>query len=144
MVYDRVMRNIQNRQKCIKQMNSFINARFQRKLRIFAENPISGPGSRVSCSTFRVLGLRSRVSPVSWSRVSSLGYHCYGPGSRVSGPTYELDPGSRVLGPSNTLWSQVPLFGYAVRSSHRRCSMRKVFLNISELPQKITSTGLSF
>ena len=46
MLYDRVMRNIQNRHKRIKYMNSFINARFQRKLRKFAEKLL--PGSWVS------------------------------------------------------------------------------------------------
>ena len=40
MLYDRVMRNIQNRHKRIKHMNSLINARLQRKSRKFAENPI--------------------------------------------------------------------------------------------------------
>ena len=38
MLYDRVMKNIQNRHKLIKHTNSFINARLQRKLRKFAEN----------------------------------------------------------------------------------------------------------
>ena len=42
MLYDRVMRNIRNRHKRIKHMNSFINARFQRKPRKFSENPLSG------------------------------------------------------------------------------------------------------
>ena len=41
MLYDTVMRNIQNRQKPIKHMNSFINARWQRKLIKFSENPLS-------------------------------------------------------------------------------------------------------
>ena len=42
MLYDSVMRDIQNRYKCIKHMNSFINTRYQRKLRKFLENPLSG------------------------------------------------------------------------------------------------------
>ena len=42
MLYHRVMRNIKNRHKRIKHMNSFINARRQRKLRKFPENPLSG------------------------------------------------------------------------------------------------------
>ena len=46
MLYDRVMKNIQNRHKRIKHMNSVINTRLQRRLRKFAENPLSG--SRVS------------------------------------------------------------------------------------------------
>ena len=82
MLYDRVMGNIQNRRKRIKQMNSFIHARLQKKLRKFAENSL----------TFRVPGLRSRI-PLSGSRVSDLGSTSeLGPGSRVSGPTF------RVLG----------------------------------------------
>ena len=72
-LYDRVTRNIQNRAKLTKHMNSFINARFQRKLRKFAENPlplVSGPtyrlgtGFRVLGPTFRVQGLGSRVPPL--------------------------------------------------------------------------------
>ena len=63
MLYDRVMRNIENRHKRIKQMNLFINARFQRKLWKFAENPLSE--SRVS-------GLGSRV-PIFGSWVSRPG-----------------------------------------------------------------------
>ena len=42
-----VMRNIQNRHKRIMQMNSFIIARLQRKLRKFFENPLSGSQFRV-------------------------------------------------------------------------------------------------
>ena len=42
MLYDSVMRNIKNRHKRIKQVNSFINARFQRNLRTFVKNPLSG------------------------------------------------------------------------------------------------------
>ena len=53
---DRVMRNIQNRHKCIKYINSFIMAKFQRKLRKFSENPLSG--SQVLGPTFRVSGFR--------------------------------------------------------------------------------------
>ena len=45
MLYDRIMRNIQNRHKRIKHMISFINARRQRKLRKFLENPL--PESQV-------------------------------------------------------------------------------------------------
>ena len=91
MLYDRVMRVIQNRNKRIKCMNSLINARFQRKLRKFYR--VSGlrsniqdlgsrvpgstcefsPGSRVSGLIFRVPGLGSRVPPM--TRVSSLGSH---------------------------------------------------------------------
>ena len=61
-------------------MNSFISARFQRKMRKFPENPPSGS---------RVLGLGSRIPPMSWvpglgSGVSSLGSHPQD-GSRVSG-----------------------------------------------------------
>ena len=65
------MRSIQNRHKrCIKhmnsfmRMNSFLNARLQRKLRKFSENPISG--SWVSGPTIRVPGLGSRVPPMRW------------------------------------------------------------------------------
>ena len=45
---------IQNRRKRIKHMKLFINARFQRKLRRLAENPLQGPGSQVSGPTFRI------------------------------------------------------------------------------------------
>ena len=44
MLYDRVMKNIQNRHKNIKHMNSFLKPRLQRKLRKFAENLLSGSG----------------------------------------------------------------------------------------------------
>ena len=54
---DRVMRNIQNRHKWIKYINSFIIAKFQRKLRKFSENPLSG--SQVLGSMFRVSVLGS-------------------------------------------------------------------------------------
>ena len=72
MLYDRVMKNVQNRHKRIKHMNSFINARLQRKLRKFAENPLSG----------------SRVPPMSWvpdlgSWVPPLGYRVSDPGSHL-------------------------------------------------------------
>ena len=50
MLYDSVMRNIQNRHKRIKHMNSFINARLQRKLRKFSNNLLSG--SKVWVPTF--------------------------------------------------------------------------------------------
>ena len=87
MLYDRVMRNIQNRYKRIKYMDSFINTRHQRKLRKFLENPLSG------------------------SQVSGLGSHLYDPGSQIPSPTYELGPGSQVSSPN--FWilglrSQVP------------------------------------
>ena len=42
MFCDRVMRNMQNRYKRMKHMNSFINARHQRKLKTFLEIPLSG------------------------------------------------------------------------------------------------------
>ena len=107
MLYDRVMRNIQNRHKHIKQMNSFINARFQRKLRKFAENPLSGSRSRLSGPTFRVSCLTSEFGP--GSRVSGVTF--------ITGPSYELSPGSRVLGSTNSPGSRVPLFGYAASFS---------------------------
>ena len=69
MIYDKVTKNIQYRHERIKHMNSFINARLQRKLRKFAENPLSG--SRVSGPTYEM-----------------------GPGSSVSDHTKSL--GSRV------------------------------------------------
>ena len=69
------MRNIHNRHKRIKYMNSFIITRFQRKLRKFSENPIS---------RFRVSGPNGSWVPPS--------------GSWVLGPTYEMGPGSRVPG----------------------------------------------
>ena len=67
------MRNTQNRHKRIKRMNSFANARFQRKLRKFIEIPLSG--SRVS-------GLGFWVPPMTWvrglgSRVQLFGYAFY-------------------------------------------------------------------
>ena len=63
------MRNIQHGHKCIKHVNSFINARFQRKPRKFAEKQF--PGSRVLGPTYE-LSPRSRVSgptniPRSWA-----------------------------------------------------------------------------
>ena len=73
------MTNVQNRPKRIKQMNSFINARFQRELRKFVENPLSG--SLVS-------GLGSRVPPLSW--VSGLKSRVPPLGSRVSGPASHI------------------------------------------------------
>ena len=82
MLYDRVMRNMQKRHKRIKQMNSFTNARLQRKLRKFAEKPISG--SRV------------RVPSMSW--VSSLGSWIPRLGSWILGPGSHLWDGSRVSG----------------------------------------------
>ena len=88
MLYDRVMRNIQNRHKDIKHMNSFINVRRQRKLRKFLENPLSQ--SQVSGPTFRI-----RLLPMNWvpgigSQVSGLGSHLQCLGSRVLRPTYEM------------------------------------------------------
>ena len=81
MLYDRVMRNIQNKHKRIKHMKSFINARFQRKLRKFTENPLSGsqawgPTFRVSSPTAH-LWVESRVSGLTnspESRVPLFGY----------------------------------------------------------------------
>ena len=75
MLYGRVMRNIHCRHKRVKQANSFINARLERKLRKLSENPLSA------------------------SRVSGLMSHLQNPESRVLGPTYELGPRSRVSGP---------------------------------------------
>ena len=88
MLYDRVMRNIQNRHKDIKHMNSFKNVRRQRKLRKFLENPLSR--SQVSGPTFRI-----RLLPMNWvpgigSQVLDLGSHLQCPGSRVLRPTYEM------------------------------------------------------
>ena len=60
------MRSIQNRHKRIKDMNSFINARLQRKLIKFAENPLSG-------SWF--LGLGSHATPEMYQILISL---CFG------------------------------------------------------------------
>ena len=62
MLYDRVIKIIQNRHKRIKLVNSFINARLQRKLRKFAENPLSGSRSQVPPVRW-VPVLGSRVSP---------------------------------------------------------------------------------
>ena len=95
-LYDRVMRKIQNKHKRIKHKNLFKNARLQRKLIKFAENPISG---------FRVPHLGSRISDSGshlWvgTWISGLGSHVYGVGSRVPGPTCEMGPESRVLGPT--------------------------------------------
>ena len=101
MLYDRVMKSIRNRHKRIKHMNSVINARLQRKLRKFAENPLSG--SRVSGPTFRASGLGSWVPPVSWVP---------GLGSRV--PPLEF----RVSGTTKSPGSPVQLFGYPVFSMH--------------------------
>ena len=83
MLYDRVMKNIQNRHKLIKHTNSFINARLQRKLRKFAENSLSGSRvpsptyelgtwRRVLGPTFRAPGLESWVPPMKW--VPGLGF----------------------------------------------------------------------
>ena len=116
MSYGRLMRNMQNRRKPIKHMNSFIIARLQRILRKFSENPLTGS---------RVLGLRSHIyNPVSqvsvlylrwvlglWSWVPTLW-------SRVSGPGFFLRNASRAFRPE----SRVELFGYT--------SMRVSFLQI--------------
>ena len=83
MLYDRVMRSIQNRHKRTKHMNLFINARFQRKLRKFAENPL--PGSQVS-------GLGSPTSTYELDPRSQVS----GPGSQVSGPGTHLSNSPRV------------------------------------------------
>ena len=64
MLDERVMRNMQNRHKRIKHVNSFINARHQIKLRKFLENPLSGPMSRVSGLTIRIPGLGFRNPPM--------------------------------------------------------------------------------
>lgn len=74
-------RNIQNKYRRIKNINSFINSGLQRKQRKFAENPISGsrvphlgsrvsgptyglgPGFRILSPTFRVPGLGFRIPP---------------------------------------------------------------------------------
>ena len=58
MLYDRVMKKIQNRR--INHTNSFINARLQRKLRKFAENPLSGSRVLSPRSTYE-MGPGSRV-----------------------------------------------------------------------------------
>ena len=102
MLNDMVMRNIQNRHKCIKHMNSFTNARLERKLRKFAENPISG--SRVPRLGSRVSSLTCELGP---------GSRVLGPKVKVPGPTYEMGPGSRVSIPTNSPGSRVPLSGYA-------------------------------
>ena len=109
MLYDSVMRNIKNRHKRIKQVNSFINAGFQRNLRTFVKNPLSGSPVLGLESHFQGFGSRfpdstSGLGP--GSRVSS-------PTFRVPRPTYELGPRSRVSDPTNSPGSQVPLFGYA-------------------------------
>ena len=122
------MRNIQNRYKRIKHMNSFINTRHQRKLRKFLENPLSG------------------------SQVSGLGPHLYDPGSQIPSPTYELGAGSQVSSP--TFWilglrsqvspmrwvpgatkspgSQVPLFGYAMNFCRTSSKFLLASKNISK------------
>ena len=80
---------MQNRHKRIKHMNSFLNARLQRKLRKFAENPLSRsrvpgptyelrPGSRVLGPVFRVPSLESRVQGLGsrvLPKVPGLGSH---------------------------------------------------------------------
>ena len=86
-LYERVTRNIQNRHKRIHHMNSFINAKRQRKLRKFLENPLSG--SRVSGLGYH-LSFGCRFSGLGFhlwdgSLVSILGSHQK---SRVSGPTF--------------------------------------------------------
>ena len=103
MFYDRVIRNIQNRHKLIKHMNSFIKARIQRKLRKFPENPFSG--SRVSGPTIRVPDLGSQVPPMSWIP---------GLGSRV--PSKKWVPSLRCQVPPTVPVSRVPLIGYAVHT----------------------------
>ena len=84
MLYDRLMRNIQNRHKRIKHMISFINARHQRKFRKFLENPLSEP------------------------QVSGLGIHLQDPGSLDPGPTYDLVSGLGSNLQDPVLGSQVP------------------------------------
>ena len=96
---------IQNRHKRIKHMNSFINAKRQRKLGKFSENllsrsQVSGFESWVPSLGFRdpamncVPGLRARVSSLE-SQVSGFGpTHNMCPGSRASVPTIVLGLGS--------------------------------------------------
>ena len=107
------MRNIQNRYKRIKHMDSFINTRHQRKLRKFLENPLSG------------------------SQVSGLGPHLYDPGSQIPSPTYELGAGSQVSSP--TFWilglrSQVPPMrwvpGLGSRVPPKALGLRSHFLDM--------------
>ena len=109
------MRNIQKRHKRIKHINSFINARLQRKPRKFAEKPISGSRvpvpiyeldleSWVLGPTFMFLGIGSWVPPMSWlpgigSRVPPMSW-LPGIGSRVP-------PAVRGLGSS-----EMPFFRY--------------------------------
>ena len=108
MLYDRVMRNIQNRHKDIKHMNSFINVRRQRKLRKFLKNPLSG--SQVSGLTFRIPGPTYELGPGYW--VSGLRSWVSPLVSRVSGPASHLWDGSLVSGPTKSPRSCVPFFGY--------------------------------
>ena len=57
MLYDRVMRNIENRHKRIKQMNLFINASFKENCENLLKIHFLSPVSRVSGPYFWVLGL---------------------------------------------------------------------------------------
>ena len=101
MLYDRVMRNIQNRHKPIKHMNSLISARYQRKLRKVSEIHFKGHESWVPGPTFR-----------------------------VTVPTYMMGPGSWVSSLTNSSGSRVPLFGYALICLHKFLSFVKSFLNV--------------
>ena len=105
-----VMRNIWNRHKCIKHINSFIFRilvlwyRVPYMLRVLSPTfMVQGPSFHsmrwVLAPNFRVPGLGSRVSL--WD------------GSRDSGPTFMVpDLGSRVPGPTTSPRSRVPLSGY--------------------------------
>ena len=86
MLYDRILRSIQNKCKRIRHVNSFINIRLQRKLRKFPENSLSG---------FWVSGLRS---------------HLQSPQSQVLPHTYELGLGSQVSSPT----FRFPVLGFQV------------------------------
>ena len=144
MVYDRVMRNIQNTQKCIKQMNSFINARFQRKLRIFAENPISG--SRFSGLVFHFQGFGSPVPGPSPELVSSLEPGIPPLRSWVSSLGSHLLVGSWVSGLRSHQHSRVSgaTFRICRQEQPPEVFHEKGVLKYFGTSTKITSVGLSF
>ena len=86
-------------------MNSFVSARFQRKLNKFAENPLSG--CLVLVPTFRVTGLGSRVP--SMSCVLSL--RSRRPNFRIPGFEKRVPPMGWVPGHGFRAPSKVPGLG---------------------------------
>ena len=134
MLCNRVMRNIQNRHKRIKYMNSFINARRQRKLRKFLENLFSGSQVWVLGPTLRILGPTYELGP--GSQVPPLG-------SRVSSPRSHLWDRSRISGLGSHQKSRVQVlpFGYAYRLVYKKMNSHVYIYFYSQEPIFPNSSG---